>query len=365
MIQIKEILEELDALAPFKYSESFDNTGLLIGDPVQNVSKAIICLDVTHEVIDEALDTKADLIIAFHPLIFKGLKSIGTQNRVEGCVTRLIQNQIALIAIHTNLDKSINGVNRMISDKIGLKQLRYLMPEQTNLKLVTYVPIAHVDSVREALIQSGAGGIGQYTGCSFGTEGIGTFIPSKQSNPYVGQHEQMHREQETRLEMLVPKHAMKRVVQALKKSHPYEEVAYESYSVEVGDGVAGMGMIGELSEAMDVPHFLAHLKSVFGTPSIRYSEYTQSIKKIAVLGGSGAFGIHAAMGMNADAYVTADLKYHDFFVPQGRLMLVDIGHFESEQYTLALLKDYLSKKIINFAFDLTSVDTNPVCYFIK
>lgn len=363
MIQIKEILGHLDTLAPFKYTESFDNTGLLIGDSNQSVTKALICLDVTDQVIDQAIAEGYDLIIAFHPLIFKGLKSIGTQDRVGRCVTRLIRHDIALIAIHTNLDKSMQGVNQMISQKIGLDAMRFLMPEQTMSKLVTYVPHAHVDVVRESLIQAGAGQIGEYGGCSFSSLGEGTFIPSKNSNPYVGEKEKMHREAEARLEMLVPHHLKSKAVQSLLAAHPYEEVAYDLYPVEVGGSIAGMGMVGELAKPMSPKAFLSHLQTVFGTPNIRYSAYNKQIQTVAVLGGSGAFALGAAMGCGADALVTADLKYHDFFIPQEQLMLIDIGHFESEQFTLQILKDYLSKKIINFAFDLTSVNTNPVCYF--
>jgi dinuclear metal center YbgI/SA1388 family protein len=362
---IKEVLSILEELAPLSYSEDFDNTGLLIGDSNTKVTGILVTLDTLEAVVDEAIENDCNLIVSFHPIIFKGLKKITRKSYVERTVLKAIKNDIAIFSIHTALDNAWNGVNAMICEKMNLHKRKILIPQEGTIKkLITFVPNAAAEKLRESLFEVGAGAIGNYDNCSFNMKGLGSFNGNEDANPTKGKKGETHFEEETQIGVTFSKHLEGKVINALFENHPYEEVAYEVTTLENTHQHIGMGMVGELKEEISEKEFLQLLKSTFKTGVIRHSKFLgKPIKKIAVLGGSGSFAISAAKIHKVDAFVTSDLKYHDFFSAENQLILADIGHYESEQYTKELLVAHLSKKITNFAVVLSKVKTNPVSYF--
>lgn len=364
-MKIKEVISLLEELAPLSYSEDFDNTGLLVGDQEETVSGILITLDTLESVVDEAIANKCNLIVSFHPIIFSGLKKITGKNYVERVVIKAIQNNIAIFSMHTALDNSWNGVNAMICDKLKLEKRKILIPKRNTIqKLFTYVPIESVEKVRDVLFNAGAGNIGNYSNCSFNIDGTGSFRGNENSNPVVGERGEIRFEKEVQIGVTFQKHVQSQVLKALFKSHPYEEVAYEVTTLENTNQQIGMGMIGELDTPMSEEDFLKYLKETMNTKCVRHSKLTNKlISKVGVLGGSGSFAINEAKQAGADVFVTADLKYHDFFKAENNLLLADIGHYESEQYTKELLVSFLNKKISTFAVVLSQIDTNPITYF--
>ncbi|KJD35798.1 NGG1p interacting factor 3 protein, NIF3 [Tamlana sedimentorum] len=362
---VQDVINHLEALAPLAYAEDFDNVGLLVGDKNTKLTGVLVTLDTLEAVVDEAIEANCNLIISFHPIIFKGLKKITGKNYVERTVLKAIKNDIAIYAIHTALDNSIQGVNYMICNQLQLKNKRILIPQnETIKKLTTYVPKNEANALREALFNAGAGAIGNYTNCSFNVDGVGTFNGNENSNPTIGEAGKNHSEAETKITITFEKHLENKILNTLLKTHSYEEVAYEIITIENKNQNIGMGMIGEFSEALTENDFLNHIKLKMNTPFVRHSSFlNKKIKKVAVLGGSGSFAIGTAQAAGADAFITADLKYHDFFMAENRILLADIGHYESEQYTKNLLVAYLTKKITNFAIILSKTNTNPVKYF--
>ncbi|MDT0642442.1 Nif3-like dinuclear metal center hexameric protein [Zunongwangia sp. F363] len=361
---IKEVIEHIEEFAPLNYAEDFDNVGLLVGDEETEVNGALITLDTLESVIDEAIAKNCNLIISFHPIIFAGLKKLNGKNYVERTVIKAIQNNIAIYAIHTALDNQYKGVNNMIAEKLELKNRKILIPQKGSIKkLTTFVPVENAEKVRNALFKAGAGSIGNYDNCSFNLKGSGSFRPNQDANPAIGEKGKIHFEEEMQLGITFPSHLESKILQALFSSHPYEEVAYEVITLENRHQHLGMGMIGELQEEISEEKFLESLKSVFNAEVVRHSALRgRPVKKIAVLGGSGSFAIENAKRAGADVYATADLKYHDFYKAEGKLVLADIGHYESEQFTKNLLYSFLSKKISNFALILGDTNTNPIKY---
>jgi len=361
---VHDVINHLEELAPLAYAEDFDNVGLLVGNRTQKVSGVLVTLDTLEAVIDEAIQAKCNLIISFHPIIFKGLKKLTGKNYVERVVIKAIKHDIAIFSIHTALDNALQGVNDMICTQLELKNKRILIPQsETIKKLTTYVPKNEAETLRNALFDVGAGSIGNYSNCSFNVEGYGTFKGNENSNPTKGEKNKTHTEKETKITITYAKHQESQILQTLFKTHSYEEVAYEVTTLENKNQNIGMGMIGEFAEAMDESRFLKHLKTKMNTECIRHSAFlNKKIKKVAILGGSGSFAINAAKTNGADAFVTADLKYHDFFSAENSILLADIGHYESEQFTKNLLVAYLTKKITNFAIILSKTNTNPVKY---
>jgi len=361
---VHDVINHLEELAPLAYAEDFDNVGLLVGNRTQKVSGVLVTLDTLEAVIDEAIQAKCNLIISFHPIIFKGLKKLTGKNYVERVVIKAIKHDIAIFSIHTALDNALQGVNDMICTQLELKNKRILIPQsETIKKLTTYVPKNEAETLRNALFDVGAGSIGNYSNCSFNVEGYGTFKGNENSNPTKGEKNKTHTEKETKITITYAKHQESQILQTLFKTHSYEEVAYEVTTLENKNQNIGMGMIGEFAEAMDESRFLKHLKTKMNTECIRHSAFlNKKIKKVAILGGSGSFAINAAKTNGADAFVTADLKYHDFFSAENSILLADIGHYESEQFTKNLLVAYLTKKITNFAIILSNTNTNPVKY---
>ncbi|MCX7547924.1 Nif3-like dinuclear metal center hexameric protein [Xanthomarina sp. F1114] len=362
---VQDVINHIEALSPLAYAEDFDNVGLLVGNKNQKLTGVLVTLDTLETVVDEAIEANCNLIVSFHPIIFKGLKTLTGSNYVERVVIKALKNDIAIYAMHTALDNSVLGVNNMICEKLGLKNRKILIPQgQTIKKLITFVPKNEAETLRSALFEAGAGSIGNYNNCSFNTEGIGTYKGNEDSNPTLGKKGETHREAETQISVTFPKHLESQILKALFKTHSYEEVAYEITTLENKNQNIGMGMIGELEEEMSESDFFNLLKTNMQAAGIRHSKkLNKNIKNVAVLGGSGSFAIGAAMAAQADIFVTADLKYHDFFAAENQIVLADIGHYESEQFTKNLLVAYLTKKITNFAIVLSKTNTNPVKYF--
>ena len=361
---VQDVINHLEELSPLAYAEDFDNVGLLVGDQDTPITGILVTLDTLETVVDEAIENNCNLIISFHPIIFKGLKKVTGRSYVERVIIKAIKYDIAIFSMHTALDNALQGVNDMICRQIGLVNRQILIPQSGTIKkLTTYAPKKEADKLREALFNVGAGNIGNYNDCSFNTEGIGTFNGNKNSNPSVGQKGNIHFEEEIQISVTFAKHLESKILQTLFKTHSYEEVAYQVVTLENKNQHIGMGMIGELVKPMEEISFLKHLKQKMNTECIRHSILLgKTIKRVAILGGSGSFAIEAAIGKKADVFITADLKYHDFFKAEKDIILADIGHYESEQYTKSLLVTFLTKKITNFAIILSKTNTNPVNY---
>ena len=361
---IKDITGHLEKIAPLKYAEDFDNVGLLVGNYTTEVTGVLVTLDTLEEVVDEAIEKNCNLIISFHPIIFSGLKKINGNTYVERVVLKAIKNDIAIYAIHTALDNSIKGVSAKMAEVLGLQNIKVLLPKNKLIKkLTTYVPHKDANKVRKALFKVGAGAIGNYDDCSFTIEGHGTYKGNEYSNPSIGKKGKLHTEPETMLSVIFEKHHETKILKTLFKVHPYEEVAYEIITTDNIHQDIGMGIVGELSKEMDESSFLKLLKEKFLLKCIKHSKLlNKPVKKIAVLGGSGSFAIEAAKNAGADIYVSSDSKYHEFYKAENQIILADIGHYESEQFTKNLIVEHLTKKILNFAIILSEKNTNPINY---
>ena len=364
-IAISEIINYLESLAPLPLQENYDNSGLQTGNPNDIISRVILTIDVTEEVVDEAIVKNAGLIIAHHPVIFSGLKKITGNSMTERILIKAIRNRIAIYAAHTNLDNVTGGVNTHIARMMGLQNQRILKPAGDLLrKLVTFAPAADAAKVRQALFDAGAGHIGNYDHCSFNLEGSGTFRGNEDTKPYVGEKGKIHTEPEIRIETIYPAFLEQRVVKALLNAHPYEEVAYDLYPLDNKWENTGAGIIGTLPSPADEKSFLKTLRQIFGTPSIRHSRLLgKDVSTVAICGGSGSFLLNDAIAAKADFFITGDIKYHQFFDADRKLVLADIGHFESEQFTKELFLELLTKKFSTFAVHLSEVNTNPVHYY--
>ncbi len=363
-MQLKTIIEALEDFAPLANAEDFDNVGLLVGDPKAEINGILVTLDTLEKTVDEAITQQCNLIVSFHPIIFSGLKKITGKNYVERVVLKAIQHNIAIYAIHTALDNVPHGVSKGMCDALNLTHRKVLIPKKAAIKkLTTYIPHHSFKDVRKALFDAGAGNIGNYEECSFSLEGEGSFKGNSASNPVVGEKGKLHTEAEKQIHITFEARLESKVLSALFKTHPYEEVAYELTTLDNSNQNLGMGMIGNLPEPIDETTFLNKVKKVFKAEGIRHSALrNKPIKRVAVLGGSGSFAIEAAKSAGADAFITADLKYHQFYQAEGQLVLLDIGHYESEQYTKNILADFLTKKFTNFAVVLSEENTNPIKY---
>ena len=372
LMQVADVLNLLDQWAPLTYSEDFDNTGLLVGDPKAQVRGILVSLDTLESVIEEAIAQDCNLVVSFHPIIFSGLKSLKTEDYVTRSVVKAIKNDIAIIAIHTALDNMPHGVSAGMAQALALQNSRVLMPKQEVLyKLITYVPKKNAEALTAALFEAGAGALGNYEECSFSADGTGTFKPIAGAQPTLGEIGRRHTETETQVQVSFLRHQKSRLIAALKQAHPYEEVAYEVVGLNQSCLEVGMGLIGTLPKQLSFDALLEKLKTTFSCGCIKYSDNgPKEIHTVAVLGGSGSFAIDQAKALGAQVYITADLKYHDYFKGQEDFAVLDIGHYESEQFTKDLIVDYLSKKITNFAPSLpivkvlkSNVKTNPISYY--
>jgi dinuclear metal center YbgI/SA1388 family protein len=365
-MKISEVIAHLELLAPPSLQEDYDNAGLITGSRDWECSGLIVCLDSTEAVIGEAIAAGCNLIIAHHPIVFRGLKKLNGTNYVERTIIQSIKNDIAIYAIHTNLDNVISGVNKQMADKLGLINRQVLAPGKGLLqKLHVFVPETHEEPVKAAMFGAGAGDIGNYSECSFSSAGTGTFKAGPGTKPFVGAQGKRHLEAEKRVEVIFPAHLAGKVLTAMREAHPYEEVAYDLLSLVNVHPSVGAGLTGELPGVMPEKEFLALLKHAFGLELVRHTPFTgREVSKVAVCGGAGSFLISKALNAAADVFVTSDIKYHEFFDADGRMVICDIGHYESEQFTVDLLFDVLREKFPNFAVLKTRVRTNPVHYFL-
>lgn len=363
-MKIKEIITILEEMAPLAYAEDFDNVGLLVGNEAENATGILVCHDALESVIDEAITKKCNFIVCFHPIIFSGMKKITGKNYVERAVLKAIKNEIAIYAVHTALDNHKNGVSKIFCDALGLENTKILVPKTHFIqKLVTYTIPENAEQLRNALFEVGVGKIGNYEDCSFNSQGIGTYMGNENSNPEIGERFEFVETQEIKIEVIFEKQLQGKVLQALFKNHVYEEVAYEIYDLQNQHPNIGLGMVGELEIPLSEVEFLSFVKSKMQCGGIRHSSLLgKSIKKVAVLGGSGSFAIKNAIQAGADVFLTADLKYHNFYEAENKLVIADIGHYESERYTKNYIVDYLKEKITNFAIVLSEENTNPVKY---
>lgn len=366
MPTIRHLAQYMEQWAPLAYQESYDNAGLLVGNPDTEIQGVLVTLDATEAVIDEAIARGCNVVVAHHPIIFKGLKKLNGKNYVERAVIKAIKHDIALYAAHTNLDNVAGGVNFRIAERLGLQNVRVLAPKpQVLTKLITFVPVADTQRVLDALHAAGAGNIGKYSRASFRVEGLGAYQAGPGANPVLGQLGEYHQEPEHRIEVILPTHQQAAVVAALWQAHPYEEVAYDLVALNNSDQEVGAGAIGELAEPLTEGDFLIHLKTSMAVTLIRHTPWVNKpIRRVAVCGGVGSFLLPDAIRAGADVFVTADYKYHEFFDAEGRLLIADINHYESEQFTKQLIQERLSEKFNTFAVILAETVTNPVHYFL-
>ncbi|SHM05216.1 Nif3-like dinuclear metal center hexameric protein [Chitinophaga sp. CF418] len=363
-MKIRDITNAIAAFAPLQYQESYDNAGLLFGSPDWEVTGVLLTLDATEAVIEEAIARNCNLVVAHHPIVFGGLKKINGNNYVERVAIKAIKNDIAVYAAHTNLDNVRNGVCEMMARKLALQQCSVLSPKRELLrKLYTFVPQADAEKLRNALFAAGAGHIGAYSECSYNVEGTGTFKGGEGTNPHVGKVGERHHEAETKVEVIFPVYLEQYVIRALLDNHPYEEVAYDIVKLENAYGEVGSGLVGYLKEAMDEETFLSWVKQQFDTGCVRYTPLRgKPVKKVALCGGAGSFLLKKAISAGADAYISADFKYHEFFDAENQIVIADVGHFESEQFTVELFYHILTEKFPNFAPLKSTIRTNPVNY---
>jgi dinuclear metal center YbgI/SA1388 family protein len=363
-MKLKEITAVLEEMAPLAYAEDFDNVGLLVGNADSEINGILVCHDALENVIDEAIAKNCNLVVCFHPIIFSALKKITGKNYVERVVLKAIKNDIAIYAVHTALDNHKDGVNKIFCDALGLVNTKILIPKQNFIcKLITYTVPENADKLRNSLFEAGAGTIGNYDHCSFNSEGFSTYKGNEDSDPVIGEKGELTIGNEIKIEVTFKKHQQSAILKALFNNHIYEEVAYELYDLKNEHQNIGLGMIGELETALTERDFLQLVKDNMQCDGIRHSQFLhKNIKKVAVLGGSGSFAIKNAIQAGADAFLTADLKYHNFYEAENQLLLADIGHFESERYTKNYIVDFLRKKILNFAIILSEENTNPVKY---
>ena len=364
-MKIQEIVQVLETVAPPALQESYDNSGLLTGQPGWECKGILVSLDCTSAVLEEAIEKGCNMIVAHHPILFKGLKKITGSNYVEQTLILAIKHDIAIYAIHTNLDNTILGVSGRMADLLGLENRRVLVPKENILRMLSvFVPQTHKEKLLNALFEAGAGEIGNYSECSFAQEGEGSFKPGSGANPFVGQHHERHIEKEVKLELVFEYWRESKILQAMKRVHPYEEIAFQIYQIQNTYAGAGAGITGDLPQEYSEAEYLSILQNRFQVPVVKHSPLTgKKIKKVALCGGAGSFAIPYAKVSGSDVYITGDLKYHEYFDAEGQILLADIGHYESEQFTIDLLVEVLSKNFTNFAVLKTGVQTNPVHYF--
>jgi dinuclear metal center YbgI/SA1388 family protein len=365
-MKIRELIQYLEDFAPISLQENYDNSGLILGNSQNDISSVLISIDCTEAIVDEAIKLKANLIISHHPIIFFGLKKIIGRNYIEKTITKAIKNDIAIYACHTNLDNIYNGVNFKIAEKIGLNNVYILNPKTNYLKkLITFCPEEFSDKVRMALFNAGAGYIGNYDQCSFNASGYGTFRALENANPFVGNLLELHKEKEEKIEVIYPQFAENKIINALLQTHPYEEVAYDIIPLNNKFNKVGDGIIGEIEEIPTI-EFLKKIKNIFKIPCLKHTDisFKKNIKKVALCGGAGYHLLDMAINANADIFLTSDIKYHQFFDAENKIIVADVGHYESEQFTKELLYDFIIKKKCNFAIYITKIDTNPIKYLI-
>jgi len=363
-MKIKDITNYLETIAPLSLQESYDNAGFITGNKNNELNGVLITLDTTPEIVNEAIEKNTNLIVSHHPIIFKGLKKITGNNYVEKTIIKAIKNDIAIYALHTNLDNVSEGVNAILCKKLGLINCKPLVPGENQLrKLVTFIPKKHFDTISTKIFEAGAGHIGNYDNCGFNTEGSGTFRAGDNTNPFVGEKGKIHTEPEIRFETIFPYFLQNKIINTLLSAHPYEEVAYDIYTLNNTFDKTGAGMFGELETELSETEFLKKIKTTLNAGIIRHTNLlNKPVKKVALCGGSGSFLLKNAIRQKADIFISSDFKYHEFFDADNKILIADAGHFETEQFTKELIFDILTKKFNNFACFLSKVNTNPINY---
>ena len=364
-MKIKEVIKYLEDIVPLTYQESYDNSGLILGDKDLDVKGVLISLDCTEEVLDEAIKSNSNLIISHHPIIFNAIKKINVTSYTDRIIIKAIKNDIAIYALHTNLDNILQGVNGKIASILGLSSCNVMLPKKDTLKyLVVYCPLAKSEKLKKSLFSVGAGSVGNYDQCSFTSFGKGSFRANKDAKPYIGKTEFLHTEEEERIEVIYPAFKETNIIQELKNNHPYEEVAYQTYMISNFNKSIGSGIIGSIKSSININSFLKLLKDKLSVEYIKHTDIVKhKIKKVAICGGSGSFLIQKAIDLNADVFISSDFKYHDYFLANKKIIIIDIGHYESEQFTKDLIYDMLTKKFTKFAIRLSKINTNPINYF--
>lgn len=364
-MQIKDVIQFLESYAPLAFQENYDNCGLLTGNTQWQCTGILCTLDTLENIVEEAVDKNCNLIVSHHPIIFSGIKKMNGKNYVERTIIKAIKNDIAIYAIHTNLDNVHLGVNKKIADKIGLLNQQILSPKNGLLsKLITYAPVANAEEIKNTLFAAGGGHIGNYSECSFSTEGKGTFKAGENTNPFIGKQGIRELIAEEKIEIIFPNYLQPTLICALKKAHPYEEVAYSIIPLNNLYQNVGSGIVGDLQDAMKEEILLEKVKKIFSTSIIKHTVLlNKNVKRIAVCGGAGSFLIKNAIIAKADIYITSDIKYHEFFDADNQIVVADIGHWESEQFTTELLFDILVAKFPTFAVLKSERYTNPIQYF--
>ena len=365
MQTIRQLTAYLETLAPLAYQESYDNAGLLVGNPDTPITGVLVTLDCTEAVVAEAVANGCNLIVAHHPIVFRGLKKLTGSTYIERTVISAIRHDVAIYASHTNLDSVTGGVNFRIAEQLGLQNVRILtLKPQTTAKLVTFVPLSYTQTVLDALHDAGAGNIGNYSRVSYRNEGMGSYMANEHANPAMGSIGEYHQEPEHRIEVVFPKHLQAPVLAALRRAHPYEEIAYDIFALETTNHTVGSGIVGELPEPISETDWLHYLKNRMNLPLIRHTPLLgRPVHRVAVCGGAGGFPLNDAIRAAAAVFVTADYKYHEYFDADGRIIICDIGHYESEAFTKDLIVRHLAEKFTTFAVIFSETDTNPVRYF--
>jgi dinuclear metal center YbgI/SA1388 family protein len=361
-MKIKEVCNIIESFAPLSYQESYDNSGLQTGNPNTEVTEILLTLDVTEDVVDEAITHNCNMIIAHHPVIFKPLKKLTGSNYIERVIEKAIKNNIAIYAAHTNIDSVSGGVSTYMAKKIGLENIQILDPQQGKLfKLICFVPENHAEIVRAEMFKNGAGNIGNYDSCSFNINGTGSFRAGENTNPFVGSIGEIHYEPEIRIETIVEAPNLSMCISAMIKAHPYEEVAYDIYPLQNYNPSLGLGAIGILKDRENAEDFLLKIKKIFNCGVIKFSgDINKKLKTVALCGGSGSFLISKAIKSGADIFISADIKYHDYFIPENKMIIADIGHYESEQFTKQIFYELLMKKNPKFAVRFSDINSNPI-----
>lgn len=361
---VSDIIAAIEEYAPLSLQESYDNSGLQVGDRAQVVTAVLLCTDVTEEIIGEAVARGANLIISHHPLLFHGLKHLTGRNPIERIVRAAVKRDIAIYSSHTSMDNATGGVSFKMAEKIGLGNVSVMLPQPGQLyKLVVFVPIKEAARVRDAMFAAGAGRLGDYDSCSYALEGKGSFRALAGAHPWVGSIDELHHEDEMRLEVLVMRNCKDAVVQAMLRSHPYEEPAYDLIELDNPSKYTGSGVVGDTQQPIEAAEFLNSLKTAFGTAMVRYAgNIHQMISRVALCGGAGADFIGDAVAAHADIYVTGDVKYHEFTSYCDKILIADIGHYESEHFTKEIFYDIIQKKFPNFATYYAELEKNPINY---
>lgn len=356
-MKLKSFVKKIEKKYPLNLAYDWDNVGLLVGDNDQEINKIMVCLEANEKVINEAIENDIDLIITHHPFIFSKIKKVTTSDLKGNLIHKLIKNNISIYSMHTNFDIAFDGLNDYFAEMLELDNIKIL--DKTNsenlYKLAVYVPKTHLDNVRTALGNSGAGHLGNYKECSFSSEGEGRFKPCDGANPYIGETNTLESVHEVKIETIVPQKILDKVISAMIKSHPYEEVAYDLYKLENKGDSVGLGRYGKLRTQMTFKELGLILKEKLDIKHLRVvGDLEEKVSKVAIVTGSGADMVKKAFKCGCDVLITGDMKYHD---AQDTLdigmKVIDCGHFDTEKVFADIMFEYINKE-----FDIEVIKSN-------